>query len=297
MAEEGWDLAVCLTDLPRRTGLRPVVADASVADGVAWTSLPSLGAWQLYRRARDMVVRLVEELAAERLGHGRKPSHGVQRPLAQLVAPIRRVVPAVEDVDVRFVLPGIRGQLRLLAGMVRANRPWRLITGLSGTLAAALAAGAFAVVTSDVWALADSLSPLRLTVATVFSITAMVGWLIIDHELWERPSGRIAREQARLFNAATILTVALGVGCLYVALFVVTLLAEWFVVTDDVLGGRLGHPVGWSDYATIAWLASSIATVGGALGSGLESDRAVRAAAYGYRQKARHEPAPPGRDA
>ena len=119
----------------------------------------------------------------------------------------RRVVAADTDVDVRFVLPGIRGQARLLAGMVRANRPWRLITGLSGALAAALAAGAFAVVTSDIWRLADSLGPLRLSVATVFSIGAMVAWLVIDHELWERPGGRVARDRARLFNTATVLTV------------------------------------------------------------------------------------------
>jgi len=32
---EGWDLVVCLTDLPRRSGLRPIVAEASVTDGVA----------------------------------------------------------------------------------------------------------------------------------------------------------------------------------------------------------------------------------------------------------------------
>ena len=186
-----------------------------------------------------------------------------------------------------FVLPGVRGQVRLLAGMVRANRPWHLITGLSGSLAAALAAGAFAVVTSDIWQLADSLGPVRLSVATVCSIGAMVAWLIVDHELWERPGGRVARDRAQLFNTATVLTVALGVGCLYVALLVATLAAEWLLITGELLRQTLRHPVGWPDYVTIAWLASSIATVGGALGSGLESDKAVRAAAYGYRQQER----------
>jgi hypothetical protein len=35
-------------------------------------------------------------------------------------------------------------------------------------------------------------------VAAVFSIGAMVAWLVIDHELWERPGGRVARDRARL---------------------------------------------------------------------------------------------------
>ena len=286
-AREGWDLVVCLTDLPRRSGLRPILAEASLTDRVALASLPALGARRLYRRVRELVVGLVEELDQDCLA---RPHGGRERPSARrprLVASVRRVVTADTGANVRFLLPGVRGQVRLLAGMVRANRPWRLIIGLSGSLAAALAAGAFAVVTSDIWRLADSLGPLRLAVATVFSIGAMVAWLVIDHELWERPGGRVARDRARLFNTATVLTVVLGVGCLYVALLVATLAAAWFLVTGELLGQTLQHPVGWPEYLTIAWLASSIATVGGALGSGLESDQSVRAAAYGYRQQER----------
>jgi hypothetical protein len=49
-----------------------------------------------------------------------------------------------------------------------------------------------------------------------------------------------------------------------------------------VLEQNIGHPVGLRDYLTLAWIISSMATVGGAIGSGLEDEEDVRAAAYGY---------------
>ena len=74
-AREGWDLVVCLTDLPRRSGLRPILAEANLTDRVALASLPALGARRLYQRFRDMVIGLVAELdRGARLDSGR-PGH------------------------------------------------------------------------------------------------------------------------------------------------------------------------------------------------------------------------------
>ena len=89
--------------------------------------------------------------------------------------------------DLRFVAAVARGNLRLLTGMIRANRPWRLIVRLSRALAAAAAAVALALVTSDLWKLSDALDWIRLLALMVLSVGATVLWLIVSHRLWERP--------------------------------------------------------------------------------------------------------------
>ena len=55
--------------------------------------------------------------------------------------------------------------------------------------------------------------------------------------------------------------------------------AYWFVV-PQIWRDQVGHPASLRDYFELAWLISSLAMVGGALGAALESDEAVRAAAY-----------------
>ncbi len=287
MLREGWDLAVCLTDVPLRIGRRPIVADASAMHGVAVLSLPALGAVQLRRRARDAVVRLVDGLMSESLELGQAPAgrrSRVGRRLRELAASTRTVRPGEPDVDVRFVAAVVRGNLRLLSGMLRANRPWRLAARLSRALAAALAAVAFALVTSDIWRLADALGPLRLAVLSIASVALTVVALIVTHGLWERSVQNRAREERIvLFNVATALTLALGVASLYAALFGLTLVGAGLMLDSAVLDRAVGHEVGLRDYVDLAWMIASLATVGGALGSALESDAAVREAAYGYR--------------
>jgi hypothetical protein len=70
---------------------------------------------------------------------------------------------------------------------------------------------------------------------------------------------------------------------LYAALFVLALLGALLLVIDPLFTEALGHPAGLTDHLELAWLISSLATVGGALGAGLESDESVREAAYSYR--------------
>lgn len=294
MLQQGWDLSVVLTDLPLRVGRRPVVADASATHGVGLVSLPALGPVGLRRRAGDVVVRLVEGL----VGEGSETAGGeragerqlarrrrVARRLAELAAPVRRVVPDDDEIDVRFVAAVLQGNLRLLAGMVRANRPWRLIARLSRALAAAAATVVFALVTSDIWALADALSWPRLALLTLLSTSGIVVFLIVAHGLWERPARprEREREQAVLFNLATTATLTLGVLCLYAALLAIALAGAALAVDDDVMSRFIGHHAEFVTYVKLAWLASSLATIAGALGAGLESDAAVREAAYGYR--------------
>src|ERR687889_1042464 len=272
MVEEGWELAICLTDLPIRADGQPIVALVSTAYKAAVLSLPPLGVTLLRRRVREATLQLVNELYEGR--------HELRRD--------GKDRDEDDDVDVRFVSPKVRGHLRLLAGMVLANRPWRLFTTMKGTLAAAFATAAYALVMPIIWQMADSLSWVRLLALMVLAVVAMVVWIIVAHHLWERPAAQATREQAALYNASTALTLSVAVLFSYAVLFVLVLVAAEFFLESGFLQSNLGHPVGLSDYVRLAWMATSLATVAGALGSGLEDEETVREATYGYRQQRRN---------
>jgi hypothetical protein len=171
----------------------------------------------------------------------------------------------------------------------RSRHAWLLVPGLKSALVAALATGAVATINSTVWLLAGSLSWWRLVVATIASVALVVAWIVIDGELWDRPDDNSseARERSRLYNTSTLLTLTAGVLICYLALYVVNLLWALFVLDPDVMGGYLHASLGYRDLFVLAWFVASAATVGGGLGTGLESDDAIRAAAYSKREEER----------
>jgi hypothetical protein len=221
------------------------------------------------------------------------PALGGLRMHARARRAVRSVVGGMADPNTneehRVTLPRARGRWRLLLGMVLANRPWLLVPGLKSALVAALTTGAVATINSTVWLLAASLSWWRLVIATLASVALVVGWLVIDGELWDHPDDDSpqARERSRLYNNSTLLTLMAGVLICYVALYTVNLAWACFVLSPDVMGRYVQAPIGYGHLFILAWFVASAATVGGGLGSGLESDEAIRAATYSKREQDR----------
>jgi hypothetical protein len=119
-----------------------------------------------------------------------------------------------------------------------------------------------------------------VVVISLGSVAAITVTIMVTTGLWERSPHPAAREQVALFNIVTAATVGLGVAALYLA--IAMLAAALLLVPGSLLGLVLGHPAGAADQVNLAWLATSIATLGGALGAVLESSETVREAAYTY---------------
>ena len=261
--DHDWDVVVGLTELPLRDDAgRYLLIETDRPRRAAVLSLPALGGLRRQARARHAVRNLVSGLAD-----------------------------GSSQEEHRVPLPRLSGRWRLLVGMVLSNRPWLLVPGLKSALVAALATGAIATINSTVWLLAGSLSTWRLLVASIASIALVVAWLVIDGELWDRPEddSPAARERSRLYNHSTLATLTIGVLICYLALYLVNLSWALFVLDPAVMGGYLHASLGYGDLLVLAWFVASAATVGGGLGTGLESDEAIRAAAYSKREEERRQ--------
>lgn len=283
------DAVVLLTDLPRRLGTQPVVAEYSRTGAVALVSLPALGSVAVTHKARDLLIHLLAHqlrltpAAAARAGSPARVPTWIQK----LATPTRHVDSQADGIDGYLALIGLRGRVRLLAGMVRDNRPWRLVPQLASATAAAAATAAFGIFYSSIWNMADALPLWRLALITLVAITALVAWLLFYNHLWDRPATLGDRKKAVLYNAATVLTLLTGVGCMYAMLYLLAFTAAVAVIDVNYLQTQLHHAAGIGDYARLTWLACSMGIVAGALGSSLEGEDAVRRATYSKRERER----------
>jgi hypothetical protein len=290
--DRSWAAVLCLTDLPLRADDgHALVSDLAVEQRVAVLSLPAFGAMRLRRRVADVAVELVSELTGAVTGDSGGGSDGapVQRLNERnLPGPFRLVTSGVAGIDAQVVAS--RALWRQLVGMVRSNRPWRLILGLRGAIVAALAFSAFWLINPSVWQLGNAHSMARLTAISLWAVSAIVVWLIVYHHLWERrpDADGVVRRQVVLFNASTVLTLLIGVGIAYAGLFLLNLCAAYLVIDDAVLAAQTNGS-GFVEHLKLTWMATSGASVAGSLGTGFESEESVREAAYSKREADRRK--------
>jgi hypothetical protein len=180
--------------------------------------------------------------------------------------------------------PIAREELRV-GQMVFANRPWRLVRDLSKVLVATLASAGFFIINANAWGIADQLAVPILLLIALLAVSGLGIWLVVAHSLWEQPSQSRDRALTQRANAATALTLLVGLLFNYLVLYPVVLATMALVVPDHFMTTNLGHPAGVGDYAAAAWFAASMATVVGAIGSGLESDEEVHETISRYRPR------------
>lgn len=289
--DRSWAAVLCVTDLPLRADDgHALVSDLAVEHRVAVLSLPAFGAMRLRRRVSDVAVELVVELTGAATGGSGGGGDGapIQRMNERnLPGPFRLVTTGVAGVDAQVVAS--RALWRQLVGMVRSNRPWRLILGLRGAVVGALAFSAFWLINPSVWQLGNAHSAARLTAISLWAVAAIVVWLIVYHHLWEerRDVDGVDRRQVVLFNASTVLTLLIGVGIAYAGLLLLNLCAAYLVIDDGILAAQTNGSAGFVEHLKLTWMATSGASVAGSLGAGFESEESVREAAYSQREAER----------
>ena len=131
-AHTEWDIGIYLTDLPMQHDEQPILADVDHDRRVAGLSLPGFGPFLQHHKVRNAIVRLVADLAGvgdAGLEHGRHHPIRLGRAAARFLQPVRVLRAGRGRHTRRYVTTPRRGRVRLLAGMVRTNEPWRLVLG------------------------------------------------------------------------------------------------------------------------------------------------------------------------
>jgi hypothetical protein len=276
-----WDYMVYLTDLPKYENNEPLISSSNSEFGSAIVVLPSLGILR-YKRLRRAVVQSLAALHGVgdpfRREDGRLPTATDPFALERKIEASEVGKGSVETVK------GLRGRMLLLLGMVRSNRPWRLVPQLSSTMAAALATGAFGVFYTSIWSMADYLPPWRLTIISLVSILIIGTWLLLHNKLWESPTGSHHREKRVMYNLSAVSTIFSAVLLMYLVLFAVILAGALIIIDAEYLTMTLGHEVGVAEYINLSWLSASLGTIAGAVGSSLDDVESVQKATYSRRE-------------
>ncbi|MBD1223110.1 hypothetical protein GLV94_11775 [Virgibacillus halodenitrificans] len=305
--ENEWDYAICLTDLPIFFGKYLVVANASLKDRVAQISVPTFGLMPMRRRIRKTLMQMMQELYVEesqtespqaKLAVKEQPSKSKNKNKNKLthqfsLSQIGRMKATSKDdvVDLRyFIKSRFTGYLRVLLGMTFANRPWKALFSFNKMITLSFATGSYISIFPTPWQLSIVYTPVRLIILTIIAIMGMVMWVIFSQNLWEKPSDRGKKRWRDLYNWTTFSTLSSIVIINYIVLFMMFSIAISIFVPPELFQAWTGldeEPT-FKYYLNLVWLVTSLGTLAGAIGAGLEKEDKIRNITYSFRQQQRY---------
>lgn len=272
-SDDDADAILLLTEMPRRSGGRPLIAELRPERRAAILSLPTIGVLAPRRRLAALFLECVVRL----------DDQGADREHAGTHAGARWSEPS-DGSPPRLRARALVGALRTVVGMVATNTPWTAASKLSSALAAASGAGAFGIFYNSIWSMSAALSTPRLLSIGLLAMVLMVAWLIVRNGLWERPTETDRTTVLLYYNLSTVLTLFLCVLALYTVLVVVILGAGLVIISPDFMSEVIGEPAEFIRYLDIAWLSAAMGVVAGGLGSGFDDEADLRSLTHARRE-------------
>lgn len=291
-----WDYIICLTDLPILHAEKVVAVDINESLQISLISIPAFGFGPLLKRVEKSVVYTCKEMSIKVEAQDKRDVKTTK--LLRRVFPISHMqkvrlhMDETGDLHSRIIItPKTLGNIRLVLGMTFANNPFKMMSSLTSVVAIAFTTGAFGMIFTTMWKLSHLFSNLRLTGITFAAIIGMIIWISIAQELWEPISTSSHKRISKLYNLTTATTLIVAISGYYIVMFSLFLIISLVLIPPDFLAEtlELDTTASFIHYLKIAWFASSLSIVAGAIGAGLVDEELLRDSTYGYRQRSRYK--------
>ncbi|MGY0412383.1 5,10-methylene-tetrahydrofolate dehydrogenase [Staphylococcus sp. mip270_02] len=294
-----WQYTIGLTDLPIIRNGNAVAFDINSSNGASLISIPSYGWRPIKKRLQRSILGIIEAINEYKdstmkqmeVEDESEQQLNAQFPFSNLVTKTEYFKDTNSQHTLYYVSSSTKGSFRLISGMTFANNPFNMLKSLSNIVAIAFTTGAFGIVFTTMWNLSFVYSAWRMLLIMLVAILGMMVWIIVAHNLWESPTESNNKQITMLYNLTTTLTLTVSIVFYYLILFCLFLLASLVVLPPDYLGQtlQLKGSANFITYINLAWFATSISTVAGAIGAGLNNESQILESTYGYRQKQRYQ--------
>ena len=168
----------------------------------------------------------------------------------------------------------IMSWIQLVAGLTRANQPWKNIFNFKKIISVAFATGTYISIFSMPWELSVIYSPFRLILLMVIAIVGMAGWLFYAHQLLERKTAKSQRVYRYIYNSTTLVTLSMITLINYFILYILLAISITLFVPVDLFNSWTSAKAQFTftNYLRLIWFVASLGLLAGAMGSTVENE-------------------------